>query len=168
MSDATKNRKALWTMIKSIRFGMLTHRHPGGLLHSHPLMTQNQSLDEAAVLYFFIPTKSEMATRLREDASVNLSYVSPDNDSYVSIAGMARITHDPERTRQLWSPAAEVWFPGGPSDPHLVLLEVDIANAQCWDAGKRHMTPLIKKPEEESSHAANPKPLDDVRKALAR
>lgn len=168
MSDATRNRQTLWNMIKGIRFGMLTHRHHGGLLHSHPLMTQNQSLDEAAVLYFFIPTKSEMAARLREDASVNLSYVSPDDGSYVSVAGMARMTHDPERTRQLWTPAAEVWFPGGPTDPHLALLEVDIVHAQYWDAAKGKMTQVFNRAGKDAGHATSQGVQSEGSKVLER
>jgi general stress protein 26 len=143
MKDKLKDKKALWDKIKGIHFGMLTHRHPGGLLHSHPLATQNQSLEDSTALYFFIPGQSEMAALLREDAHVNVSYVSPDNDSYVSIAGQARVIHDLQRVRQLWTPMAEVSFPKGPTDPDLALLEVEIEHAQAWEAAKGRMMPLF-------------------------
>ena len=51
----TDEQAKLWELIKDTRFGMLTHRHGDGQLHSHPLTTQNKKLDEGETLYFFIP-----------------------------------------------------------------------------------------------------------------
>ena len=47
MSTSNTHAK-LWDLIKDTRFGMLVHRHGDGLLHSHPLTTQNKELDEQA------------------------------------------------------------------------------------------------------------------------
>jgi general stress protein 26 len=139
-SDAsTSDKRTLWDKIKGIRLGMLTHRRPGGLLHSHPLVTQNKSFDEAdedATLYFFISERSEIASSLREDDMVNITYTDPEGGSYVSVSGLARLSRDPTKVSQLWSPSAETWFAGGPSDPDLTLLEVEILDADYWD-GKR-------------------------------
>lgn len=145
MTDTPSDRKSLWNKIKGIRFGMLTHRHPGGMLHSHPMTTQNKSLDEGDVLFFFVSAQSEMASGLREDGMVNIAYASPQDDSYVSVAGMARVTHDPARVQQLWSPAAQTWFPQGPADPDLALLEVSIEHAEFWDTQESKMTQMFKK-----------------------
>lgn len=144
------DKKTLWDKIKGIRFGMLTHRHKHegeegrGLLHSHPLTTQNKSLDEGQVLYFFISQQSEMVTSLQSDPFVNVSYADPKDDSYVSIAGMARVSRDPARAEQLWSPAAKAWFPKGPADPDLMVLEVDIQHAEFWDVQESKMAQLFK------------------------
>ncbi len=156
MSNSTSNdtptsdKKTLWDKIKGIRFGMLTHRHKHqgsdgpGLLHSHPLTTQNKSLDEGQVLYFFVSQQSELVTNLQSDPFVNVSYADPKDDSYVSVAGMARISRDPARAEQLWSPAAKAWFPQGPADPDLMLLEVDIQHAEFWDVQESKMSQLFK------------------------
>lgn len=144
------DKKALWDKIKGIRFGMLTHHHKHqgsdgpGRLHSHPLTTQNKSLDEGQVLYFFISQQSEMVTSLQNDPIVNVSYADPKDDSYVSIAGMARVSRDPARAELLWSPAAQAWFPQGPADPDLMLLEVDIHHAEFWDVQESKMSQLFK------------------------
>ncbi len=148
--SATSDKKTLWDKIKGIRFGMLTHRHRheggerSGLLHSHPLTTQNKSLDEGQVLYFFISQQSEMASSLQADPFVNVSYADPQDESYVSIAGMARVSRDPARAEQLWSPAAKAWFPEGPADPDLLLLEVQIEQAEFWDVQESKMSQFFK------------------------
>ena len=57
MDDNSSDQQKLWDMIKDIKFGMFTHRHTDGRLHSVPLTTQNRSLDEASTLYFFCLTQ---------------------------------------------------------------------------------------------------------------
>jgi general stress protein 26 len=144
MNDSKFEHNTLWDLIKDIRFGMLTHRHHDGMLYSHPLTTQNKSLDQGSVLYFFIFGKSELASSLRQDGNVNVSYASPNDDSYVSIIGKARVTHDSAKVEQLWSPAAQDWFPDGPTDPDLALLAVEISHAEYWDVDESRMKQLFK------------------------
>jgi general stress protein 26 len=143
MNDSKSDHNTLWDLIKDIRFGMLTHRHNDGMLYSHPLTTQNKSLDQGSVLYFFIFEKSALANGLRQDGNVNVSYASPEDESYVSIAGVARVAHDPAKVEQLWSPAAQDWFPGGPTDPELALLAVEISHAEYWDVEESRQSKLV-------------------------
>ncbi|GAC1532521.1 MAG: pyridoxamine 5'-phosphate oxidase family protein [Ramlibacter sp.] len=134
----------LWEMIKDIRFGMLTHRHPEGALHAHPLTTQNRELGEKGALYFFVSRKSEVGQRLRADGNVNVSYSDPHKDHYVSISGLARINDDLEAKKRLFSPMAKAWFPGGATDPDLELVEVQITSAEYWDVKESKSTQLFK------------------------
>ena len=82
--------ETLWKLIKDIRFAMLTHRTSSGMLHAHPLTTQNRKVDEKGELYFFIPQSGELYERLLTDGEVNVSYADPGADSYVSLSGQAR------------------------------------------------------------------------------
>jgi general stress protein 26 len=134
----------LWTLIKDIKFGMLTHSHANGELHSHPLTTQNKSGDEDATLYFFISRKSELAQRVPHDGHVNVSYAHPGDDRYVSVSGDAVITEDQAKKDALWSPIAKAWFPGGATDPDLALLAVNIGHAEYWDVKESKMMQLVK------------------------
>ncbi len=140
----TSDHKALWKLIKDIKFGMLTHRHANGMLHSHPLTTQNKSPDEDSQLYFFISRQSELAKSLQQDATVNVSYANPDDDSYVSVSGQAAVIDDPAKKQALWSPVAKAWFPGGVNDPDLGLLKVHITHAEYWDVTDSKMVQIMK------------------------
>jgi len=40
---------------------------------------------------------------------------------------------DAARARELWSPAAKAYFPRGPEDPNLVLIRVEVDQAEYWD-----------------------------------
>ena len=141
---ASEDREKLWDLIKDIKFGMLTHRHSSGIMHSCPLTTQNKELDEDSILYFFISHKSEMATALLTDANVNVSYAHPGDDSYVSVSGKAAIAEDQAKKEELWSSFAKVWFPAGVNDPDLALLEVRIHHAEYWDVKESKMVQLVK------------------------
>ena len=139
-----EDHETLWDLIKDIKFGMLTHRHSNGMMHSSPLTTQNKSLDENSTLYFFISRKSELASALGQDANVNVSYAHPGKDSYVSVSGKAVIAEDQAKKEELWSSFAKAWFPGGVNDPDLALLEVGIHKAEYWDVTESKMVQLAK------------------------
>ena len=144
MQHDTAAHDTLWKLIKDIRFGMLTHRTSTGMLHAHPLTTQNRAFDEQGELYFFISKAGELYERLLTVGEVNVSYANPDDDSYVSLSGQARVTEDHAQKQALWSPMAKAWFPGGVSDPNLALLAVRIRHAEYWDVKESKMVQLFK------------------------
>ncbi|MEO7887071.1 pyridoxamine 5'-phosphate oxidase family protein [Polaromonas sp.] len=144
MSAAKSDLDTLWELIKDIKFGMLTHRHANGMMHAHPLTTQNQSIDEGSQLYFFISRKSELAKSLLQDGNVNVSYADPGDDSYVSLSGQATISEDRAKKEELWSQVARAWFPAGVNDPDLALLQVHIHHAEYWDVKESKMVQLAK------------------------
>jgi len=144
MHPDTPAHETLWKLIKGIRFGMVTHRTATGMLHSHPLTTQNKRLDENNELYFFISRSGELYERLLTDGEVNLAYADPSKDSYVSLSGQARFMEDPTQKQALWSPMAKAWFPGGVTDPDLALLAVRVRHAEYWDVKETKMVQLFK------------------------
>ncbi len=144
MQHNTRAHDTLWKLIKDIKFGMFTHRSASGMLHAHPLTTQNKALDEGAALYFFVPRSGEIAQRIDHDPSVNISYADPGEDSYVSVSGEARIEEDQAKKDALFSPMAKAWFPEGASDPNLALLAVQVRHAEYWDIDESKMVQLYK------------------------
>jgi len=117
MSKDKSPHDRLWEMIKDTRFGMLTHRHPEGGLHAHPLTTQNKGLGDKATLYFFVSKATELGQRLRTDGNVNVSYADPNKDTWVSITGHATVSEDRDAIERLFNPMAKAWFPGARPTP---------------------------------------------------
>lgn len=140
----TTDEHTLWTLIKDIKFGMLTHRHADGHLHSTPLTTQNKADDEGTALYFFISRKSEIATCIANDANVNVAYAHPGDDRYVSVSGKGTVVEDQTKKDDLFTPFAKAWFPGGATDPDLALLQVNIGHAEYWNVKESKMMQLAK------------------------
>jgi general stress protein 26 len=144
MHHAPPTHDSLWALIKGIRFGMLTHRDSAGLLHSHPLITQNQGLDANHELFFFTPKSGELYMHLLTDGNVNVSYSNPVKDIYISLSCQVRFIEDVAPKEALWTPLASIWFPQGASDPDLALLAVRIRHAEYWDAQEAKMVPIFK------------------------
>lgn len=142
--NTTDEHAKLWDLIKDTRYGMLTHRHGDGQLHSHPLTTQNKKVDEGATLYFFVPKDGDIARHVASDSSVNISYANTDADSYVSVTGSASLLEDPAKKEELFTSMAKAWFPKGVTDPNLGLLAVRIVEAEYWDVTDSKMVQLLK------------------------
>lgn len=145
MTTTTANdHQKLWDLIKDTRFGMFAHRHHDGLLHSHPLTTQNKAIDEGATLYFFVPKDGEIARNIAADSAVNVAYANTDKDNYVSVSGRAVMLEDQSKKEELFNTAAKAWFPKGVSDPNVGLLAVQIDNAEFWDVDDSKMVQIFK------------------------
>ena len=141
MKDNLEARTQLWELIKDTRFAMFTTRHHNGHLHSRPMTTQNQRVDEDDCLWFFMSRKGEPVEDLQADQTVNVAYANPDNDSYVSVSGTARLVEDVARKQQLWNKAAEAYF-SRPDDPDLALVQVRITHANFWDVKESKLVQL--------------------------
>jgi general stress protein 26 len=139
----TSSREKLWELIKDIRFAMFTTHHRNGHLHSRPMTTQNQGVDEDSSLWFLMSGSSETVADLRADPEVNVVYADPDKDSYVSVSGVARMVDNPAKKEQLWNKINEAWFPQGPNDPDVALVQVQITHADYWDVKSSKLVQLI-------------------------
>ncbi len=127
-------------LVKDIKMAMLTTVAADGSLRSRPMATLSTDFD--GDLWFFTSDDSPKVDEIIEDQHVGLAYSSFEKQEYVSVSGVAGLVRDPERARELWTPAAKVWFPAGPTDPHLVLLRVSVKSIEYWDAPSSKMVIL--------------------------
>ena len=51
----------------------------------------------------------------------------------MSVSGKASIVADKAKIAELWSPAMNIFFPGGKDDPNLRLIRVRAESAEYWD-----------------------------------
>jgi general stress protein 26 len=136
MSDAQAQReqavRKLAELIGKIRVAMLTTITEEGSLWSRPLLTQRARFD--GDLWFITRLDSPKAREVARNRQVSLSYVRPEENVYVSVSGTAQLVSDPKKVEELWDPSYQGWFPGGPGDPHLVLIRVGVERAEYWVA----------------------------------
>ena len=143
MTVDTVDTTKLWDLIKDIKFAMFTARHDDGQLHSRPMTTQNKPSERGGVLWFFMSRSGQPVADLEEHPEVNVTYADPGKDSYVSISGAARVVEDLERKKAMWNTFAQAWFPGGPTDPDLALVQVQIVHANYWDVKESKIVQLF-------------------------
>jgi len=117
-------------MIKDVKYALLTTAAPDGSLHSRPLTTLDWDFD--GVAWFLVPRDSRLASELTRSPDVNLAYASPEEDTFISLAGRAQVQQNPARARELWNRWAEMFFPDGPESPEVGVLRVEIRSAEYW------------------------------------
>jgi general stress protein 26 len=124
--------KKLASLIKGVRTAMLTTLDHDGELRSRPMASQDVEFD--GTLWFFTKAESAKVHEIDREHHVNLAYVNPDKQIYVSVSGLARLTRNKQKAKELWSPMHLAWFPEGIDDPDLALLEVQVTKAEYWDS----------------------------------
>ncbi|WP_083748593.1 pyridoxamine 5'-phosphate oxidase family protein [Pelomonas sp. KK5] len=140
--DNKDSRETLWKLIKGTRMCMFVTLHENGHLHARPMTTQNKAIDEDDSLWFFASRRGDSVADFALRPEVNLSYANPDDDCYVSVSGRASVVVDPAKVDALWNKLAAAWFPGGQTDPDLVLVRVRITHAHYWDVKESKLRQL--------------------------
>jgi general stress protein 26 len=120
-------------LIESIDFCMLTTIDERGDLHSRP-MSSNGEIDQNADMWFFTGASSHKVSEIKGTSRVNLSFADPQNQTYVSVTGRARLVQDRKKIDELWRPQFQTWFPEGKNDPNVALLRVKVEKAEYWDS----------------------------------
>jgi general stress protein 26 len=122
-------------LIRDIRVALLTTMDLDGNFHTRPVQTLQVESDQA--LWFFTDWSSSKVDELRRDVRVSLGYADPVKHVYCAVSGLANLSRDIEKAKQLWSVEQRAYYPDGPEDKRLALLRVKIERAEYWIAPGR-------------------------------
>lgn len=131
--DAPVEKKLddLYDLIEGIEIAMFTTRRSDGRLVSRPMATQTQA--EGADLWFVTDIESNKLDELAFDPNVNLAYYRDGSREWVSVSGTAIVTQDRRLIHELYQKDWKAWFgdqggarDGGPDDPRLALIQVEV------------------------------------------
>lgn len=128
---SAKDQQDLWKRIGDLRVAMLTTLDRDGTLSARPVTTQRVEPD--GTLWFFIAADGGIAADLARNSRVHLCFMDVGDDVYVWLRGTGALVDDIVKVKDLWSPLAGAWFPGGPEDPNLGLLQVKVDRGDYWD-----------------------------------
>lgn len=123
-----EEKKHLEDVIQHFTDAMLVSVDPEIGMRARPMHIVQQN---GANLVFATTLDNEAVDELLKDDRI-LCTLQGDR-RYVSITGKARFNEDPTRIEEVWSPAMRPWFPEGPTQKDLVLIEVDADSAEYWD-----------------------------------
>ena len=132
--------RKLQDLTNDIPFAMFTTRTVDGSLRSRPMVAGASAFD--GQLWFFTRSRSAVAQELDGDPHVNVTYVSAPEDRFVSVSGTATVVRDEQRAAAMWQSAFQVWFAGGPSDPDLSLIRIELTRVEYWDQQTGRMRAL--------------------------
>jgi general stress protein 26 len=135
-----ENLDKLNELMQGMRNAMLTTLDQMGEMRSRPMVNLDRKFD--GTLWFFT-RPSPKANEIEFDQRVNVTFSDPRAQTYVSLTGVGSVVEDKGIARQLWSPLLKPWFPGGPDDPELVLLKINVTAAEYWDSNVSRMVQLF-------------------------
>jgi len=133
---ASKKIDELYDLIEGIETAMFTTRRADGLLVSRPMATQERI--EGADLFFVTDSNTHKLDDLQLDPHVNCSYYNNRTHEWVSVSGVAHVSKNRSKIRQLYKEGWKTWLgdeggdrDGGPTDSRIALILVD-ADYACY------------------------------------
>ena len=101
--------------------------------HARPMTAQLETTQNA--IWFFTATDNSIVKNLDERAGGNraiATFASKGHDLFATVHGSLHIDNDRDVIDRLWNRFVAAWYPGGKSDPKLVLLRLDPERAEIW------------------------------------
>src|SRR5690242_16089176 len=131
----------LYEHIDDIEIAMMTTRRPDCHLQSRAMATQKRVA--GADLWFVTLDGAQKLRDIATDPHINLSYYKDRTREWVSVSGVASVTHDRQKIHELYAADWSVWFPkegdprdGTADDPRMVLIGVDVHAAAFLEVNK--------------------------------
>jgi general stress protein 26 len=133
--------QTFYELVEELEVAMMTTRRSDGHLESRAMATQKRAA--GADLWFVAAEGTGKLSDIEADPHVNLAYYKDRTREWVSVSGLATLTRDRDKIRELYAPDWRIWFGeegdsrhGTADDPRLVLIGVDIHAASFLDVSK--------------------------------
>jgi len=131
----------LYDLIEEIEIAMMTTRRPDGHLESRAMANQKRAA--GADLWFVSAEGTAKLRDLEADPHINLAYYKDSTREWISVSGLATLSRDREKIRELYAPDWKMWFPsdgdprhGTADDPRFVLIGVTVHAAVFLEVDK--------------------------------
>jgi general stress protein 26 len=132
MFDMSKNDHIdrVWDIVKKVGVCMLTTQFVGGL-RARPLEARPDR--DACLIFFVTDIHSAKEDEIEARPDIGLVFIDSSDKAYLSITGRACVMRDKQKIKEAWRKTDAVWWPGGPDDPDVCLLQIEPFTAELWD-----------------------------------
>lgn len=106
--------------------------HPSGQSNgSRPMSVQQ--VDDEGNLWFLSASDSHKNKELEADPRVKLYFQGSAHSGFLHLDGLATISRNPEKIKELWVPVLKTWFTEGENDPRITVIKVIPGAGYYWD-----------------------------------
>ncbi|WCT14162.1 pyridoxamine 5'-phosphate oxidase family protein [Mucilaginibacter jinjuensis] len=151
--DANKKIKELAESAESCFF--ITNIKTGIPLSVRPMSIQK--IDDEGNFWFLSANDSHKNAEIGTDPFVHLLFQGSKYAGFLNIYGIAEISQDKEKIKELWEPILKTWFTEGEDDPRISVVKVEPSEGYYWDNKHGAMIAFAK----QAIGAALGKTLDD-------
>ncbi len=123
----------LASLISDHRIATLTTIDTDGAPWNRPMGLQKPG-EFDGMLYLFTSKDSDKVKHIARNNKVSVAFAKPSEQEYATMTGTARVTDDRQKIKDYWSVSVRAWWPEGPDDPDIRLIEIDVDRAEFWDS----------------------------------
>jgi general stress protein 26 len=120
----------IWDVVAKARVCMMTTRFSGGL-RARPLEARADR--QEGTIWFLTDRRAAKNDEIEAFPEICLTFVYSKEKVYLSITGQASVARDTKRARALWNEEQQAWWPGGPTDPNVLVIRFEPEKAEIWD-----------------------------------
>jgi len=127
MSDTKELKDKFWVSLADSPFVFLSRDSDP---HGAVPMTAQLDKNADSAIWFFTGRDRPLAT----GGAATATFSAKDHQMFARFSGILSEETSRERLDQFWSPIIEAWFPKGKDDPNLLLLRMDLGQAEIWNS----------------------------------
>lgn len=128
--NAAQDVDRTWELMEKIGFAMLVTRD-GDVMRARPMSAFVER--DANAIYFLTDARRHKDEEIAAHPQVNLAFADPGDQKYVSLTGIATVSNDRAKIRDLFSTPAKAWWDSA-DDPNIRVLKVMPNDAEFWDS----------------------------------
>ena len=92
-----------------------------------------QKIDDEGNFWFLSSKDSHKNEEVSHDPFVHLLFQGSKHSGFLNIYGIAEISDDKEKIKELWEPILKTWFTEGVDDPRISVVKVEPTEGYYWD-----------------------------------
>ncbi|MCJ8210891.1 pyridoxamine 5'-phosphate oxidase family protein [Mucilaginibacter sp. RS28] len=92
-----------------------------------------QKIDDEGNIWFLSAKDSHKNEEISTDPFVHLLFQGGAHSNFLNIYGLATISDDKEKIKELWQPILKTWFTEGEDDPRISVVKVEPTEGYYWD-----------------------------------
>jgi general stress protein 26 len=104
---------------------------PGQPVDARPMSVLQ--VDPQGNLWFLSASDSHKNLELQTDPSVTLYFQGAPHAEFLHLEGVATVSRDKAKIRELWKFVLKTWFTGGEDDPRITVIKVAPTYGYYWD-----------------------------------
>ena len=92
-----------------------------------------QKIDDSGNFWFLSADDSYKNEEIDKDNHVQLMFKGSAHSDFLTIYGVATISTDKKKIKELWEPLIKTWFTEGVDDPRITVIKVEPKEGYYWD-----------------------------------
>lgn len=103
---------------------------------AHARVVEASKLAEDWSVRFMTSRRCRKIREMDRSGRLTLAYQYDPEGAYVTLEGRPTLIDDVDVKRSLWKDNSYRWFPGGPEDSNVVVVELSTERIELWSSGR--------------------------------